>query len=174
MATHHRSQHLVGLCCLAVMSAAVSARHQRVDAATPPVESASARAATLRARGLDYGFNLRYQQAFDTCKEALAVDPEDAASMRLAAATLWMRMLFEQGAVTVEDYLGQARANVTRKPPSPELAAAFRDYTERALSLAETRVRNRPDADAYFQLGSAAGLRASYVATVEGSVRESA
>jgi tetratricopeptide (TPR) repeat protein len=74
----------------------------------------------------------------------------------------------------VEDYLGQARAAAARKPPSPDLAAAFRSYTERALSLAETRLRNGPgDAEAQFQLGAAAGLRASYVATVEGSVRDS-
>jgi tetratricopeptide (TPR) repeat protein len=131
-------------------------------------------ASALRLRGLDYGFNLDYPQALDTFQQAVAANPEDATAVRLAGAAIWMRLLFEQGAVTVEDYLGQARATVTRKPPSPELAAAFHAYIDRALAMAEARVQSNPaDADAQFQLGAAAGLRASYIATVEGRVRDS-
>ncbi len=43
-----------------------------------------------------------------------------------------------------------------------------------AIALGEQLVRNNPlDADAHFQLGAAAALRASYVATIEGRVFDS-
>ena len=75
-------------------------------------------AQTLRLQGLDYGFNLDYRQALDAFQRAAAADPQDLTALRLAAATLWMQLLFEQGAVTVEDYLGQAQASVARPTPS--------------------------------------------------------
>ena len=141
-----------------------------VAAASPP----AADAADLRRAGLEHGYNLDYADALAAFRDAIAADPQDAAAPRLAAATLWMQMLFEQGAVTVEDYMGQARATVTRRPPAPGLAAAFRDHFDRAVMLADQRLRDRPmDADAHFQVGAAAGLRASYVATVEGRVKDS-
>src|SRR5207247_3799637 len=52
-----------------------------------------------------------------------------------------------------------------------EIVAAFRDAIERASALARKRIAaNASDADAHFQLGAAVGLRASYTATVDGSV----
>ncbi len=172
MVRQPHARFVLAICVIGVAASTVVPPQHPVEAAAGPTDAA--RAAALRARGLDYGFNLDYADAFEMFKQALVADPEDAASMRLAAATIWMRVLFEQGAVTVDDYLGQAKATFARKPPSPELAAAFRDYADRAVSVADTRIRNRPgDADSYFQLGAAAGLRASYVATVEGSVRNS-
>lgn len=125
----------------------------------------------LHARGLEYGYNLDYPQALSAFEEAIAADPQDATAHRLAAATLWMRMLFEQGAVTVEDYLGQARPTVRRHPPSAELAGRFRAHLDRAIAIAEQKVRTNPtDADAHFQLGAAFALRASYIATIDGRV----
>jgi predicted Zn-dependent protease len=59
------------------------------------------------------------------------------------------------------------------KPPAPpaDTAAAFRDAIDRAVALARTRLAsNEKDADAHYQLGSAVGLRASYSATVDGSM----
>jgi tetratricopeptide (TPR) repeat protein len=131
-------------------------------------------APALRRAGLDHGYNLDYPQALAAFRQAIAADPQDAAAHRLAAATIWMQLLFEQGAVTVEDYMGQARATVARRPPAPELATAFRDHLQHAVTLSEQALRDRPeDPDAHFQAGAAAGLHASYIATVEGRVRGS-
>jgi tetratricopeptide (TPR) repeat protein len=134
----------------------------------------AATTAALRARALQLGYNLDYADAVASFREAIAIDPDDADAHRLAAATIWMQVLFDQGAITVEDYLGQARAKVERSAPQPELADAFRQHLDRAWTLAEERVRRSPhDADAHFQLGAAAGLRASYISTVEGRVLDS-
>jgi tetratricopeptide (TPR) repeat protein len=139
-----------------------------------PMAIAAQTAADLRRAGLEHGYNLDYPEALASFREAIAADPQDSAAHRLAAATLWMQLLFAQGGVTVEDYMGGARATVARPAPEPALAAAFHDHLQHAISLAEQKLRTRPnDADAHFQAGAAAALRASYIATVEGRVRDS-
>jgi tetratricopeptide (TPR) repeat protein len=138
------------------------------EAATSAVP---ATAATLRARGLDFGYNLDHAEALATFKEAIAADPGAPAGYRLAAATIWITVLFEQGIITVEDYLGQARASVSRSAPRAGLDAAFHDYLHHAQLLAERRLRDHPsDPDAHYQVGAAFGFEASYAATAEGRV----
>ena len=131
-------------------------------------------AAEHRGRGLEHGYNLEYVEALEAFDAAIAADPHDPASYRLAAATVWTRIVFEQGAVTAEDYLGQAQARHRRPPPRPDLVEKFHAYINRAMALSEERLRNQPaDADAHFQAGATFGCLASYTATVEGRVRDS-
>lgn len=132
--------------------------------------SRAAEAAALRARGQGLGYNLDRDAALASFREAMAADPSHPAAYRLTAATLWIGALFERGAVTAEDYLGQARSEVARQPPSAGLAAAFRSHLDRAVQLASERCRVSDSADAHFQLGSAYGYQATYAATVEGSL----
>jgi tetratricopeptide (TPR) repeat protein len=155
-------------CTVAAVTVVTVHTNQAVPAETGHVPPS---AASLRARGVEFGFNLDYPEALATFREAIAANPEDATAYRLAAATLWVSLLFQQGAVTVEDFLGQARTNLARKAPPSDVAATFHDYTNRAMALAEKRLRERPqDADAHFQVGAASGFQASYTATVEGRV----
>jgi tetratricopeptide (TPR) repeat protein len=154
--------------CLSATAAVRAAGGQPIDAAAP---AGSAAAAAHRARGLEFGYNLDHDKALAEFRAAIAADPDHPAAYRLVAATLWIDLLFRQGAVTVDDYLGQARANVVRTPPAPELAGAFRAHIERALALGERSLRLSPlDPDAHFQIGAAHGFLTSYGATVEGRV----
>ncbi len=123
----------------------------------------------LRLAGLAAGYNLDYPEALEAFRAAMDADPDDPAPHRLFAATLWIRALFAQGAVTADDYLGQARSSVARTPPPPDVDKAFREHLQRAVTLAERAVQRNPqDADAHFQLGAAHSFLASYTATVEG------
>lgn len=132
---------------------------------------ARAESAALRQRGLELGYNLDHEEALAAFRSAMAADPTDPAPYRLAAATMWINLLFTQGAVTADDYLGQARSDVARKPPAAHLDAAFRAHMDRALELGERRLQDNPsDADAHFQVGAAYGFLTSYKATVEGRV----
>jgi tetratricopeptide (TPR) repeat protein len=131
-------------------------------------------AGTLIARGIELGYNLDHADAAAAFQDAITADPRSPAAHRLAAAAAWIAILFEQGAITIEDYLGQARSRVTRPPPDAALAAAFRRHLDRAIALAEQQLRDRPDAaESHYQAGAAHALLASYTATVEGRVNSS-
>jgi tetratricopeptide (TPR) repeat protein len=162
-------RHLRAMTVGLLMALSVLGIRAQGPAETPRDGAAESR--RLRAKALDLGYNLDHAAAMATFGEAIAADPTDPAPHRLAAATIWIQSLFQQGAVTADDYLGQARSNVERKPLPPELAASFRAHLNRALELSQARLRANPrDADAHFQVGAAYGFLASYTATVEGRV----
>jgi tetratricopeptide (TPR) repeat protein len=131
----------------------------------------AAAAGVLRGRGLQLGYNLDYADALDAFERAKADDPSDPTAYRLAAGVAWTALLFEQGAVTVGDYLGQARDTVPRSTPTAALDTAFHENLRQAFSISERRLRDDPaDPDAHYQVGAAYGFLASYGATVEGRV----
>ena len=131
----------------------------------------SANAAALRARGLDLGYNLDYEEALSAFRAAIDADPNHPAAYRLVAATIWINALFRQGAVTADDYLGQARSEVARQPIAEGFDTAFHANLDRALELADKQLREHPnDPDAHFQVGAAYAFLTTYKATVEGRV----
>lgn len=127
----------------------------------------------LRAKGANHIYNLEHDLALDAFRQAVAADPNDAAAHRGVASALWLGITFRRGNMLVDDYLGRASKPSTAKlpPPAPESVAGFRESIERAIAIARRRAELNPkDADAHYQLGAAVGLRASYTATVEGSI----
>jgi tetratricopeptide (TPR) repeat protein len=165
----HRTAVAFGVALMTVVGlSAGQSPAARTDRASAAAHSADA--AALRVRGQLLGYNLDREAALSSFREAMAADPTDPAAHRLTAAALWIGALFERGAVTAEDYLGQARSDPGRTPPPAQLEAAFREHLDRALRLAEERCRAACDADAHFQLGAAYGYQATYAATIEGSL----
>jgi tetratricopeptide (TPR) repeat protein len=128
--------------------------------------------AELRRRAFTLAYNLDHDEALALLRRAADLAPDDPASHRAIASVLWLNMLFQRGAVTVDHYLGSfSRARVDLSKPPAELDAEFRRHVDRALSLSEKRVAANPrDPQAHYDLGVAAGLRASYIATVEGKL----
>src|SRR4051812_3032824 len=127
----------------------------------------------LRARAANQTYNLEHDAAMATFRQAVAADPQDAGAYRGLASSLWLSITFRRGNMTVDDYLGRPNKPNTNPLPNPpaETVAAFREAIEKAIALARQRVAaDAKDADAHYQLGAAIGLRASYSATVEGSV----
>jgi tetratricopeptide (TPR) repeat protein len=163
---HHTPKRTLG-----IFPAVLVAAGTIVVTSSPASNADQKSAAALRTRGLELGYNLDHRDALEAFTQAMAADPDDPAACRLAAGTAWMALLFEQGAITVDDYLGQARANLPRRTPTAALDSAFRDNLQRALTISEERLRRDPaDADAHYQVGAAYGFLASYSATVEGRV----
>ena len=134
--------------------------------------SANRESDALRLKASEQLYNLDRDQAIATFRQAIAADGQDAAAYRGLATSLWLSITFRRGNMTVDDYLGRAtRPNPTLAPPSAEAVAAHRAAIDHAIALARARlVRNGRDADAHYELGAAVGLRASYAATVDGSV----
>jgi len=140
---------------------------------TVSVAHANPASVALRARAANHIYNLEHDAAREAFLAAVAADPEDPAAYRGLATSLWLSITFRRGNMTVDDYLGRAnKPSTTVLPnPPPETVAAFREAIERAIAIARKRIALNPrDADAHYQLGAAVGLRASYTATVEGSV----
>ena len=144
-----------------------------MTARTPRAQS-NTTAAALRARGMELGYNLDHAEALATFRAAAAADPNDPSPHRSIAATMWISTLFRQGAVTAEDFLGQAGSTAIRRPSADNVDKSFQESLNRALSLSDARLRANPnDADAHYQSGAAYGFLASYTATMEGSMRRS-
>jgi tetratricopeptide (TPR) repeat protein len=155
-----RPQQVIGtLCAAAVLLSPLSVH-------------ANGESARLRALASDELYNLDRDRALATFREAVAADAQDAAAYRGAASALWLSITFRRGNMTVDDYLGKAAQTDTHLPPAPpEIAAAFREAIDHALALSRAHIAaNDRDADAHYQLGAAVGLRASYSATVDGSI----
>jgi tetratricopeptide (TPR) repeat protein len=171
MSRSELSRAVVALGVAALTAVSLSARQAltaHLDGAFTAIDPA--RAVALRARGQSLGYNLDRDDALASFREAITVDPLHPAAYRLTAATVWINMLFQQGSVTAEDYLGQARSDLKRRPPAAELDAIFREHLGRALTLADQRCRAACSAEAHFQLGAAYGYQATYAATIEGSL----
>jgi tetratricopeptide (TPR) repeat protein len=123
-----------------------------------------------RTAALDFAYNLDHDRALELLRRAIRDAPDDPAPHRSLAAVLWLNILFRRGAVTVDHYLGSfSRTKVDLAKPPPEIDREFRDEVEKAITLAEKRTSANPkDPQAHYDLGAALGLKASYVATVEG------
>jgi tetratricopeptide (TPR) repeat protein len=127
----------------------------------------------LRAKAANYTYNLEHDLAQTAFRQAVAADPADAGAYRGLASSLWLSITFRRGNMTVDDYLGRPnKPNTNPLPnPAPDAVSGFRDAIDKAIALARQRIADNPkDADAHYQLGAAVGLRASYTATVDGSV----
>ena len=135
--------------------------------------AASPESEALRARASKELYNLDQEAAVSLFREAVAADPSDAGAHRGLASGLWLGITFGRGTMTVDSYLGRITQQDVKLPPPPaDAAAEFQRALEQATSLARGELTRSPrDADALYQLGAAAGLRASYVATVTGSFR---
>jgi tetratricopeptide (TPR) repeat protein len=124
----------------------------------------------LRARAADLSYNLDHDEALTLLRQAVAADPGDSVNHRVLASALLLDILFRRGAVTVDHYLGSlTNAKVQMNRPPPELDAEFRREIAKAIELAERKTAAAPsDPQAHFDLGTAVGLQATYIASVDG------
>jgi tetratricopeptide (TPR) repeat protein len=136
----------------------------------PRALDASPGSAELRARAADLAYNLDHTDAIRLLEQAIAEAPDDPANHRALASTLWLRILFLRGAVTVDHYLGSlSRPQVDLARPPADLDAQFKREIAAAIDLARKRIAAAPgSAAAHHDLGAALGLQASYTASVEG------
>ena len=136
----------------------------------PPAQTREAE--SLRARANRLVYEHEHDQAIALLRDAVRLAPNDSTTHRTLASAIWLKMLFLRGAVTVDHYLGSfTRSQVDLPKPPPELVREFQSEVARAIDLAEQRVAAQPkDAQAYFDLGAAVGLQASYTASIEGKL----
>ena len=117
-------------------------------------------------------YNLDYPEAIVHARRAIALGPDSQRAHRGLASILWLHMLFQRGAVSIDHYLGEFSKSQANLPkPDPVAAEEFKRVVGRAIDLANARLKANPKhLQAKFDAGTAYGLQASYVASVEGSV----
>jgi tetratricopeptide (TPR) repeat protein len=117
-------------------------------------------------------YNLDEKEALATAHRSVAMGPDEPTTHRALASILWLDILFKRGAVVTDHYItGGLKAQVALPKPPADLDAEFKKELDRAIELAEARVRRDPGSlQARFDAGTAYALQASYAATVEGSV----
>jgi len=126
----------------------------------------------LRERAADLTYNLDHAEATRLLRQAVAAEPNDPANHRALASTIWLDILFKRGTVTVDHFLGSfTKQNVDVRNPPSDLDAEFKREAAKAIELIERRADGAPrDARVRYELGSALGLQATYIASVEGKL----
>ena len=151
---------------IALVVSAVLTSGGALDAQTPgplgPAIDAAYRAA----------YSLDFDAATASMREAVRVQPANPRAHRALATVLWLTILFERGAVTIDHYIGGINGKrFSLPPPAPGLDAEFKQALGRAIDLAEAQLeKDSGDLDSRDELGKAYALQASYVASIEGSM----
>ncbi|HWB17044.1 MAG TPA: hypothetical protein VG538_11615 [Vicinamibacterales bacterium] len=137
----------------------------------PCVHAAPAPVDAVIASAFQAAYNLDRPAALATARRAVAMAPSESRAHRTLAAVLWLDMLYERGALTVDAYLGGlTKGLLGLPPPDPDRDAAFTREITRAIDLASAALdKNKDDVQARYDLGAAYGLEASYRASIKGS-----
>ena len=130
----------------------------------PPLD-----AAALRARGIEFGFNLDYPEAIAAFKASIAADPDNLEGYRLLAAALWSQALYEQGAITTDDYTGATGSTYRRRSSSVELERAAKELLQRAEALSAASKHETPSVEINYQIGAAYRFLSTLEGTISGS-----
>ena len=86
-------------------------------------------------------YNLNYDQAMALARRLVAAYPDESAAHRALATIVWMHLLFDRGALTLDHYLGSVSQSNIQMPPAPsDRATVFTTHVERAIALAEAHV----------------------------------
>jgi tetratricopeptide (TPR) repeat protein len=139
----------------------------------PSAAAGNPQSESLRTRASGELYNLDRERALATYREAVQADPSDAAAQRGLAGALWIDESFRRGTMIVDSYLGGVtRSNVKLPPPPAALQTEFEAMTGQAIDIARKKIADNPrDPEGHYELGAAVGLRASFAATIQGSVR---
>jgi len=135
-----------------------------------PSAASAQSAPELINEAYDLAYNLDHDAAVAKLQQALALAPNDSAPHRAMASIAWQNILFRRGAITVDHYLGGvSKPRIETEKPPAALDALFRTHVERAIELSRAWSKQSPrSAQAWYELGAALGLEASYTASVEG------
>ncbi len=140
--------------------------------AQPPAPAAPAELERVIDSAYQSAYNLDLAAAAATLRSAVRTAPDQPRLHRVLAAILWLDILFQRGAVTIDHYLGGIGTGRLSLPkPAPALDAEFKKALGQAIELAEARLAKNPkDEAARDEVGKAYALQASYAASIESSM----
>ena len=111
---------VTGLCLVGHQYALVGPQALASPLIAPAPLHAADPAVQLRAQGNEHEYNLRLEQALARFRQAVEANPNDPASYRAVAAIYLMKIAFQRGAVTADDFLGgEVGADALDMPKPP-------------------------------------------------------
>jgi tetratricopeptide (TPR) repeat protein len=140
-----------------------------VLALLPPLPAAS-EAEYLR-RGHDHYFNLEYEQAMASYRQALDLNPANPNTYNHMATAILFKELNRLGMLETSAFKEDNKFLAQEKPqPDPQVADEFREYLFEGRSCAEKILQTKPrDRLAWFALAQNYGLHANYQFMIEKS-----
>ncbi len=152
------------------LNPAACLEQQDVKAASDPGPKAQAdEIKELTETGLQHYYSMEYGEAENGFRQALALDPDNAATINHLLNTLLFDQLNRSGALNTSLYASD-KFLALKKPASVDarVAAEIRKLTERSLELSNQRLARHPDDEgALYDRGVTRGLYATYEALVE-------
>jgi hypothetical protein len=114
--------------------------------AATPVQPRSAAVRAAADVAFDAAYNLNYDEAMRLGRQLVAAHPDESAAHRALATVVWMHLLFDRGAFTIDHYLGSVtQSNILLPPPPADRAQLFRLHVNRAIALADARLVRAPN-----------------------------
>jgi tetratricopeptide (TPR) repeat protein len=157
---------------LAFVSLAAMSASATLDARqSAPADGSNA--AVLVRDAYEAMYNLDFPEALTLARKSTTVAQNDPSTHRAVAGILWLQLLFSRGAVFTDYYLSGrlSQQQIALPKPPADIDAEFKREVERAIALATMQLKTSPrSVDARYELGTAYGLQASYLASVEGSM----
>src|SRR5262249_13162249 len=142
---------------IGVATLVTATANPQAPAAAPHTRPATGTSLTdVLDRAFTAAYNLDHPEAVQLARTAVVMAPDDPLAHRALAAILWLDMLFQRGAVTVDNYLGSSsKAPLNLPKPAPDVDAEFKKELALATQLVEAQLKKNPhDLDAKFEAGS--------------------
>lgn len=119
--------------------------------------------------GYEHFYNLEYDQALADFNKAIALDPGNPDLHNHAAETIVFQEMFRDGALESELVTGNnSLLRRAKLNPTPETRKHFLGEVQKALDLAQARLRRNPnDTAALYAMGITYGLRSNYYFLVQ-------
>lgn len=128
----------------------------------------------LVAQAYSHFYNLEYEQCIEDFAKAVERNPSVPDYHNHLAQALLFREMYRDGAL--ESELVSGNNSFLRRPkmnPSPEVRKQFLSEIQKAMDLAQARLKQKPDdTAALYSLGISYGLRSNYYFLVEKSWRD--
>jgi tetratricopeptide (TPR) repeat protein len=139
--------------------------------AVPAVAGDTARPMTfdsLTRSGLDHYYSLEYDEAIRDFQKAAELNPEEPKAWNHVLEAVLFHELFKHDALDTSLYTHHTFLNTKQVPADAAVKQQIKDLTEKALALADKRLKADPhDVQALYARGVTRGLRSTYMALIE-------
>ena len=124
----------------------------------------------LTRSGFDHRYELDYDKAIHDFELVVQAHPDDPFAVNHLLATIFFGELYRNGALDTGLYSNNSFLNRKKIHLDPKSAARIQELTQKALQLADARIKANPrDSDAYYARGVTYGLQSTYIALVDKS-----